>query len=192
MTAWLATDGRNSYGHTAVVDRGKRPIVKRLSTGDELGIVIAGYAVTARMVQRWEPAEVPEEACADDVLAELAEDFGQFVMEDDTRWRRVVQEDDPGAHGSALIFGLGGVVASVDARFGITLDQANRAAEGCGGDVALAVAVAAHDAGMDWPGALVHGLSYAAQFDVHVGEPFTVVALGLHPGGIPEQRQDDR
>lgn len=191
-TAWLATDGRNSYGHTAVADKRKRPIRLTLPNGEELGAVVAGYALTANMLRRWDPPALPDDLPTEDALSELAEDFGQYVMEEDTRWRRVVQQEDPGAHGSALILAYRGVVAAVDARFSITIDEHNRSAEGCGGELALVVAMASHDDGVGWPEALVRGLHYAAELDIHVGEPFSVMALGLHPGGIPERRQDDR
>jgi ATP-dependent protease HslVU (ClpYQ) peptidase subunit len=177
-TVWLATDGRNSYGHTAVPDRNKRPIRKLLSTGDEFGAVVAGYGVTARMLREWmPPGDLDPSVSADDLLGELAEDFGRHVMEDETSWRRVVQEEDPGAHGSALIFAVRGTVALVDARFNAILTDDGHVHEGCGGDYALGAALALHDTGHSWDYALLAGLRYAADLDVHVGPPYTVMTL---------------
>jgi ATP-dependent protease HslVU (ClpYQ) peptidase subunit len=177
-TAWLATDGRNSYGHTAVPDRNKRPIHKLLSTGDEFGAVVAGYGVTARMLRQWVPLDdLDPSVSADDLLNELAEDFGQYVMAEETSWRRVVQQEDPGAHGSALIFALRGTVALVDARFNAILTDSNCVTEGCGGDYALGAALALHDTGHPWDYALLAGLRYAATLDVHVGPPYSVLTL---------------
>jgi ATP-dependent protease HslVU (ClpYQ) peptidase subunit len=176
-TTWLATDGRNSYGHTALSDRNKRPVRKVLSTGEELGAVVAGYALTGRMLASWEPPEIGPEQSADEVLGDLGEDFGQYVMGEENLWRRVVDDEDPGAHGSSVIFAFRGRVGVIDSRFNMTLDERNRAAEGCAGLAALTAAMALHDQGAPWPEALAQGLAYAADVDVHVGPPFTVLTV---------------
>lgn len=174
--AWLATDGRNSLGHAAVQDLTKTPRIKTFNDGHQLGLVIAGYAVLSRLIDVWSPPDLTGEPL--DVLPAAAESLGSFLMEDEQAWRRVVNRDDAGAHDGQAIMAYRGQVASVDARFHACVTVENRVTGGCTGDAVLAAFMGLGGMSDDDPAqALREALAIAADIDVHVGPPFTVVEI---------------